>query len=114
MVEGPVDRHWAGGIMRHQHDLLYPQGIKDRLQVPFLLFGGVGVVRRFIRSSPAQKVEGDDPATTQIWNQAIVDVQVIGKTMHKNQCWTSPGIVACIDRRGSTQDSVLSVRAFLD
>ena len=70
--------------MRHQHDLLHPQGIKDRLQIPFLLFGGVGVVRWFIRSSPAQKVEGDDLTITQIRDQAIVDVQVIGEAVHED------------------------------
>ncbi len=95
--------------MRHQHDLLHLQVVEHRMQIPLLLFGGVGVVYRFIRSSPAQKVEGDDLAITQIRDQAIVDVQVIGEAVHEDECGTRPGIVACIDRRGSTQDSVLGV-----
>src|SRR5215467_5116006 len=114
MIEGPVDGHRAGGIMGHQHDLLYLQGIKYCLQISLLLSGGVGIVRRFVRSSPAQKVEGDDLAIAQIGSQAVVDVQVIGKTVHEDQGETSSCIMARIDRRGSTPDSMFGVRTLLD
>jgi hypothetical protein len=109
MVKGPVDRHGARCVVGHRDHLVNLQGIEYRVQFPLLLFGGVRVVRRLVRCSPAQKVEGDDLAITQIRDQAIVDVQVIGKTVHEDECGTRPGIVACIDRRGSTQDSVLGV-----
>src|SRR6266568_4218539 len=97
MVEVPVNPHGARGVVGYRNYLLNLQGIEYRVQIPLLLFGGVGVVRRFVRSSPAQKVEGDHLAITQIRDQAIVDVQVIGETVHEDQCWTSSGIVACRD-----------------
>jgi len=64
--------------MRHQHHLLHPQRVKYRLQIPLLRWR-CRVVRRFIRGSPTEKVEGDDLATTQIRNQAVINVEVIWK-----------------------------------
>src|SRR6266702_6657342 len=83
MVKGPVDRHGARRVVGHRDHLANLQGIEYRVQFPLLLFGGVRVVRRLVRCSPAQKVEGDDLAITQIRDQAIVDVPTNCATSYK-------------------------------
>ena len=76
---GQNERQGARRVVGHRDHLVNLQGVKHRVQFPLLLFGGVRVVRRLVRCSPAQKVEGDDLAITQIRDQAIVDVQIVGK-----------------------------------
>jgi hypothetical protein len=72
------------------------------------------MVQRFLRSSPTQKVEGNDLVPMQIGDQPVVDVQVIGESVHEDHRRTSSGIAAGIDRTGSTRDSVLGVRLFME
>ncbi len=65
VVKCPVDRRGARGVVGHRDHLVNLQGIEHRVQFPLLLFRGIGVVRRLVRCSPAEKVEGDDLTTMQ-------------------------------------------------
>src|SRR6266699_1243329 len=95
--------------MSDRDHLVNLQGSEHRLQFILLLLRGIGVLLFLVRSSPTEKVEGDDLATLQGWNEAIVDVQIVGKAVHQDECRTRSRVMANVDVEPLMRDQVFPI-----
>src|SRR5215212_5532301 len=64
----------------------------DGVEVPALVVRGVRVALWLVRSSPAKKIERDDPPAREVWHQPVVEVQIVREAMHKHDCRFLAGV----------------------
>src|SRR5215469_4305564 len=79
---------------------------EPRVQFRLLLLRGIGMIHRLVRCSPTEKVEGDDLATMQGWNEANVDVHIVGKAVHQDECRARSCVMANVDVETLMRDQV--------
>jgi hypothetical protein len=98
VVEGPVDRRRTGRIVGDERDLIEPQMRDDGVQVAGLVRGGIRIARRLVGATPAEEIEGDDPARgVQPRHQPVVEVEVVGEAVHQDDGGFLARVVADID-----------------
>jgi len=87
VLRSEVDGGRATGIVADRDDLLDPQGLHDRFQIPKLLFKAVARAIRFVGRAEAQEVYRDGSATgrRQVWNEVVIDVRVVRKSMQQHE-----------------------------
>src|SRR6516162_6513485 len=87
VLQSEVDGGWATGIVADGDDLLEPQGLHDRFQIPKLLFKAVVRAIRFVRRTEAQEVyrDGSAPGRCQVWNEVVIDVRVVRKSVQQHE-----------------------------
>jgi hypothetical protein len=74
-----------------------------------LLLEAIGSTGEFVRSAKTQEVEGNNapPASDQIGDQIVPDVQIIGEAVHEHEGGTGACIVASIDFAFFPRDKML-------
>ena len=83
--ERPVDRRRTRGVVRDKDYLLKAQLGDDGIQVIDLTRRGVRKAKGFVRTTPPQKVEGNDPTRwREIRKQTVVEMQIVREPMHQN------------------------------
>lgn len=71
--------------MRHKDHLSKLQTCDHSVQVAPLVLRAIGIVSRFIRSPPAEKVERDYAARRrEVGHKAIMEMKIIWEAMHQN------------------------------
>src|SRR5215471_13327108 len=67
------------------------------------------MIHQLVRCSPTEEVEGDDLATMQGWNEAIVDVHIVGKAVHQDECRARSCVMANVDVEPLMRDQVFTI-----
>jgi hypothetical protein len=71
--------------VRDEDYLLKPQLGDDGIQVTGLTGSSIRITGRFIRSTPPEKIKGNDSTwRRQVRYQTVVEAQVVRKPMHQN------------------------------
>jgi hypothetical protein len=109
MLEGPVDRRWAGGVVGDQHHRTELQVLDDGVEVAGLVGGGVGVAGGLVGGSPAEEVEDHQPAAGEPGQQPVVEVQVVGEPVQQDDRRFLARILAGVDVVPAARDVVLPV-----
>src|SRR6516162_7485024 len=87
VLQSEVNGGRATGIVADGDDLLEPQGLDDRFQIPKLLFEAVVRAIRCVRRAEAQEVyrDGSAPGRRQVWNEVVIDVRVVRKSTQQHE-----------------------------
>jgi hypothetical protein len=112
VVESEVDGCGTASVMPDRDNLFEVQRIQDRFEIAQLLPEAIVSAGGLVRSAVTEKIERNDPSPSgdQIWNQLIVDMQVIRKTVHENKGWPCTCIVASVDPSFFARDVCLGER----
>jgi hypothetical protein len=85
VFEPIVDRDRTGRIVADQHDALETQRVDHRRQVLRRNGEGVGA-RRPLGFAVSEEVESDNPPRVEQGCEADIDVMVVGKSVHQDEC----------------------------
>src|SRR6516225_3613896 len=109
VLQSEVDGGRATGIVADGDDLLEPQGLHDRFQIPKLLFKAVARAIRFVGRAEAQEVYRDGSASgqCQVWNEVVIDVPVVRKSMQQHEGWPAARKVADVQAAAIALNSTL-------
>jgi hypothetical protein len=96
VVEGPVDRGGAGGVVRHEHHPFQAEAGHDSVEVARLVGEGVVVISGLVRLAPTEEVEGHDVSFGQMRDQSVVEVVVVGEAVHQHDGGSLAGLFSCV------------------
>jgi hypothetical protein len=99
MVEGEIDCRWTASVVSDWNNLIQVQRFDNRFEIVLLLLETVTSARRFVGSSKTEEIERNAPAPCgdQMRDQLIVDVQVVGETVHQHKGGTGARVVTYVD-----------------
>src|SRR5580698_7664791 len=85
--------------MRNENDLAEAQRLNDGFQIAKLLLEAVGCAGRLVGGAKAEEIERDDAsaARRQVGNKIVIDVQVVGETVHQHEGRTRTVVIARIE-----------------
>src|SRR6516162_6399978 len=108
VLQSEVNGGRATGIVADGDDLLEPQGLDDRFQIPKLLFEAVVRAIRCVRRAEAQEVyrDGSAPGRRQVWNEVVIDVRVVRKSVQQHEDCPAAGKVADIQAAAIARNSM--------
>jgi len=91
-------------------NLLEPQGLHNCFQIHKLLFKAVARAIRFVRPAEAQEVyrDGSAPGQRQVWNEVVIDVRVVRKSMQQHERWPAARKVADVQAAAIALNSMFS------
>src|SRR5262245_44996326 len=94
----PVDPGRARSVVDNEYGVLQPELFDDGLDLAKLVASGRTVRGGLVGKAPAQEVEGHDSAGRgHVWDHPVVQVKVVGKSMHQKDRVPLTRVVADVD-----------------
>src|ERR1700712_1782466 len=91
--------------MRDENDWAEPKDLNNRREVIKLLLETVGP-GRLVGRAKSQEIERNDATTSrrQVGNKVVIDMQIVGKTMHKHESRAGAVVIARVNAALAARD----------